>query len=84
LTGENKKAVQGKRLISIREAGEYLSRSPWTIAEMVRTGKIPYVRDGKRKLLDLQDLDAWIDSNKFIEHDTGPLPYLKKPLDIHY
>ena len=75
---ENKKTGLKKRLISIREAGEYLSRSPWTVAEMVRCGKLPYVRDGKRKLLDMQDLDDWIDGNKLIEHDTGTLPYLKK------
>lgn len=73
----NKTTGPGKRLISIKEAGEYLSRSPWTVAEMVRTGKLPYVRDGKRKLLDLKDLDTWIDSNKFIEHDTGTIPYQK-------
>ena len=75
----NKKIVQGKRLISIKEAGDYLSRSPWTVAEMVRSGRLPYVRDGKRKLLDLRDLDAWIDGNKYIEHDSGTLPYVQKP-----
>ncbi|MGO9613076.1 MAG: helix-turn-helix domain-containing protein [Dissulfurispiraceae bacterium] len=78
MTGDNKKAVPGKRLISIKEAGAYLSRSPWTVAEMVRTGKLPYVRDGKRKLLDLKDLDSWIDNNKYIEHDFGTIPYLQK------
>ena len=67
-----------KRLISIKEAGAYLSRSPWTVAEMVRAGKLPYIRDGKRKLLDIKDLDAWIDGNKYIEHDSGTLPYVKK------
>lgn len=80
MTG-NEKPYPGKRLISIREAGIYLSRSPWTVAEMVRAGKLPYVRDGKRKLLDLKDLDKWIDENKFIEHDTGTIPFLEKPLD---
>ncbi len=75
----NEKTGLGKRLISIKEAGAYLSRSPWTVAEMVRTGKLPYVRDGKRKLLDLKDLDSWIDGNKFIEHDTGTLPFQKNP-----
>ncbi|MCC6347372.1 MAG: excisionase family DNA-binding protein [Nitrospirales bacterium] len=74
----NKNIEPRRRLISIKEAGEYLSRSHWTVAEMVRTGKLPYVRDGRRKLLDLKDLDAWIDGNKFIEHDTGTLPYLKE------
>jgi excisionase family DNA binding protein len=53
-----------KRLLSIKEAGVYLSRSPWTVAEMVRTGKLPYVSDGKRRFLDIQDINAWIESNK--------------------
>jgi len=79
LTKDNKNTVQGKRLISIKEAGDYLSRSAWTVAEMVRTGKLPYVRDGRRKLLDLRDLDAWVDSNKYIEHDSGTIQYPNNP-----
>lgn len=53
-----------KRLFSIKETAVYLGRSPWTIAEMVRTGKFPYVPDGKRKLLDIRDIDRWIEMNK--------------------
>jgi len=53
-----------RRLFSIREIAVYLGRSPWTVAEMVRTGKFPYVPDGKRKLLDIKDVDRWIDINK--------------------
>lgn len=53
-----------KRLLSIKEAGIYLSRSPWTVAEMVRTGKLPYLKDGKRKFLDIQDINNWIETNK--------------------
>jgi len=64
-----------RRLLTITEAGVYLGRSPWATAGMLRAGKLPFVRDGKRKLLDLRDLDAWIDGNKFIEHDSGTLPY---------
>ncbi len=79
MTKDNKNTVQGKRLISIKEAGDYLSRSAWTVAEMVRTGKLPYVRDGRRKLLDLRDLDAWVDSNKYIEHDSGTIQYPNNP-----
>lgn len=74
---DRKQTLPVKRLISIKEAGDYLSRSPWTVAEMVRAGKLPYVRDGKRKLLDLKDLDAWIDGNKYIEHDTGTMAFIK-------
>lgn len=53
-----------KRLYSIKEASIYLGRSPWTVAEMVRIGKFPYIPDGKRKFLDVQDLDRWIETNK--------------------
>ncbi|MBZ0156104.1 MAG: helix-turn-helix domain-containing protein [Alphaproteobacteria bacterium] len=74
----NKTTGPGKRLISIKEAGEYLSRSTWTVAEMVRTGKLPYVRDGRRKLLDIEDINEWIRRNKVVEDDTGTLSYLKE------
>jgi excisionase family DNA binding protein len=53
-----------RRLYSIKEVALYLGRSPWTIAEMVRTGKLPYVPDGKRRFLDIEDINKWIVSNK--------------------
>lgn len=53
-----------KRLYSIKDAADYLGRSPWTVAEMVRTGKLPYIVDGKRKFLDILDINRWIDINK--------------------
>jgi excisionase family DNA binding protein len=53
-----------KRLYSIKEASEYLGRSVWGVREMVWAGKIPCVKDGRRILLDIEDLDAWIEKNK--------------------
>ena len=53
-----------KRLYSIKEAGLYLGRSAWSVAEMLRTGRIPYVSDGKRRFLDIKDLESWILRNK--------------------
>lgn len=54
-----------KRLYSIKEAAVYLGRSPWTVAEMVRTGQLPYIQNGnRRKFLDVNDLDLWIEVNK--------------------
>lgn len=46
-----------KRLYTIPEAAEYLGRTPWAIREMIWKGKLPAVRDGRRVLLDIQDLD---------------------------
>jgi len=53
-----------KRLYSIKEASTYLGRSIWAVREMLWAGKLPYVRDGKRILLDIRDMETWIDKNK--------------------
>lgn len=53
-----------KRLYNINEAAQYLGRSVWALREMYYKGKIPCVRDGRRMLFDITDLDAWIESNK--------------------
>jgi excisionase family DNA binding protein len=58
-----------KRLYSIPEAGEYLGRTPWAVREMIWRGKLPAVRDGRRILLDVEDLDRWIEANKVIRDD---------------
>ena len=53
-----------KRLYSIKEAAVYLGRSVWAIREMLWAGKIPFVKDGRRMLLDIRDMDTWIESSK--------------------
>jgi excisionase family DNA binding protein len=57
-----------KRLYSIPEAGQYLGRTVWAVREMVYAGKIPYIRDGRRMLLDINDMDAWIENNRCQYH----------------
>jgi excisionase family DNA binding protein len=53
-----------KRLYSIKEAAIYLGRLVWAVREMIWAGKLPYVRDGKRILLDIKDMEEWIEQNK--------------------
>ena len=53
-----------KRLYSIKEASIYLGRSIWAVREMLWAGKLPYVKDGRRILLDINDMESWIDKNK--------------------
>ena len=53
-----------KRLYSVDEAGVYLGRTAWAVREMIYAGKLPCVKDGRRVLLDIKDLDIWIDRNK--------------------
>jgi excisionase family DNA binding protein len=57
-----------RRIFSINEIAIFLGRSKWTIAEMIRTGKLPYIKDGKRKLLDILDVEQWIEKNKKIDN----------------
>ena len=53
-----------KRLYSIPEASFYLGRTVNALRALIWAGKIPYVKDGRRILLDVRDMDAWIDRNK--------------------
>jgi excisionase family DNA binding protein len=55
-----------KRLLTIKEAAQYLSLSVYSVREMIWGGVLPYIkREGGRKyLLDIRDLDAFIDSQK--------------------
>ena len=57
---------ENKRLYSINEAAVYLGRSVWALREMLWAGKMPHVRDGKRILVDIKDMDTWIDKSKII------------------
>lgn len=53
-----------KRLYTVPEAAYYLGRSVDAVYEMIWAGKIPYVKDGKRNLIDIKDLDAFIEQYK--------------------
>lgn len=55
-----------KRLYTLKEAGEYLGRSEWSMRELGWLGSIPVVRhDGGRKMyFDVNDLDDFTDKNK--------------------
>ena len=53
-----------KRLLSIKEASEYLGRSLWGIRELQWKGILPYVRFDRRIYFDIRDLDEVIDRHK--------------------
>jgi excisionase family DNA binding protein len=53
-----------KRLYTIPEAAFYLGRTVDALREMIWAGKLPFVRDGKRILIDIRDMDQFIDKNK--------------------
>jgi excisionase family DNA binding protein len=52
------------RLLTLRQAAEYLSVSVWTLRRLVWRGDLPHVPIGKLVQLDRADLDRWIDEKK--------------------
>ena len=56
-----------KRLYNVSEAADYLGRSVNAIREMQWAGKLAYIKDGKRILFDVRDMDSWIESHRQTE-----------------
>ena len=55
-----------KRLLRLKEAAAYLSLSPGKLRAVVQKGELPIVRYGENApwLLDVRDLDSWVDKHK--------------------
>ena len=55
------------RLLSLRDAATYMGLSCWTLRELIWRGELPSVRVGRRVLVDLEDLDSFIERCKQTE-----------------
>jgi len=60
----NGAAILGRRLMSCKEAGEYLNISAREILNMIARRQLPGVSHGRRRMVDIRDLDEWIERNK--------------------
>lgn len=52
------------RLLRIADAARYLSATTWFVETMIREKVIPSLIVGKRRVVDVRDLDEWIDNEK--------------------
>lgn len=52
------------RLLSAEAAGKYLGLSRREIYQMIQAGDLASLKRGRRTMLDVRDLDAWIERNK--------------------
>jgi excisionase family DNA binding protein len=52
-----------RRLITIKEAGEYTGLSPNTLYTMVSQRRVPHVKVGRLVKFDVEMLDKWIKQN---------------------
>lgn len=49
------------RLLSVKDAASYLSSTVWFVEELVRTGKVRTTTIANSRVIDVQELDAWVD-----------------------
>lgn len=61
LSQSNLSASRGLR---IADAAKYLSVTVCFVRALIATGEIPFVIAGKRHIVDVKDLDAWLESQK--------------------
>ncbi len=52
-----------RRLLSVQQAAAYLGLSPKTLYAWIEAGRIPFVALGRRRMLDLRELDGFIVRN---------------------
>jgi excisionase family DNA binding protein len=58
-----KKIPELRRLITAKEASQYLSLSTDTVYRMASLKKLPYLKIGGRVLFDVKALDHWIEKH---------------------
>lgn len=64
-----KKIPELRRLITAKEAAQYLSLSTETVYRMASQKKLPYLKIGDRVLFDLKALDHWIEKRMVREKE---------------
>jgi excisionase family DNA binding protein len=58
--------ARSRRLLRTRDAAQYLSISSWKLRRLIQDGRLPVVQDGEGSpfLLDVRDLDGYVERNK--------------------
>ncbi len=64
-----KKIPELRRLITAKEASQYLSLSTDTVYRMATLKKLPYLKIGDRVLFDVKALEHWIERHMIREKD---------------
>jgi len=52
------------RRLRIPDAAKYIAGSNWFVEEKLREGEIPFQWCGRHKVLDVRDLDEWVDRDR--------------------
>ena len=57
-------AAETKRLLTVEQAAQYLGRTELAVYQLISHKKLPTVRTDRRVMIDVRDLDRWIEENK--------------------
>jgi excisionase family DNA binding protein len=52
------------RLLGVKEAAKYIGATIWFVRTEIWAGNLPYLTLGKRFVIDVADLDRWIEAKK--------------------
>jgi excisionase family DNA binding protein len=64
-----RKIPELRRLITTKEASQYLSLSTDTVYRMAALKKLPYLKIGDRVLFDVKSLDQWVEKHLIREKE---------------
>lgn len=53
-----------RRLLNVPQTAAYLGCPVWTVRTLIWSRQIPVIKVGKGYLIDIRDLDAWIERTK--------------------
>jgi excisionase family DNA binding protein len=59
--------MERKRWLTLKQAAAYMSVSLYFIRDSIWSGRLPYVRAGKRFVVDAEDLDRLAESLKQLD-----------------
>jgi excisionase family DNA binding protein len=60
LLEQRREATVNRKMITIREAAQYLGRTVPALRAMIHRREIPFKRIGRRVFFELKELDRWI------------------------
>jgi len=56
--------VNGQRLLTLKQAAVYIGSHLWAVRQMLRNREIRYIKIGRSFVIDIADLDRWIERKK--------------------
>ena len=60
----SKNSIPVRGLYSLKDAAVYLGRPKAAVRELIWSGRLPYIQDGRKMYVDLYDIEQYIQDTK--------------------